>query len=249
MNNMNPFNGIQIIGYVPDRSAVLLRIERGAAFRLAEGCSPQFEPFFTGIGESLREAVIAFTSAPSTPSMDELRTRVPRQFKPYLKYTEEQMKAAWSQSQLASDRHYCGEGYARLYFTRAALVEMYRRPPHLRLVYSSILKMIDGHYGSGVTHLGEEPEYRIPDEQASPRLTPYEGLEESQMRKALNVLGIPRAQIKVSYGLLAATFHRDTLFRLCKRSWYAKPAIAYLLKRYDEMFGITQSPRKAPSPH
>jgi hypothetical protein len=57
------------------------------------------------------------------------------------------------------------------------------------------------------------------------------------MLKALKVLDIPRAQIKVSYGLLAATFHRDTFFRLCKRSRYAKPAIAYLLKRYDELFG------------
>lgn len=238
MAGVDPFYGIEVIGYAPDLSSVLLRIEKAAAFRLAEGCSPQFEPLFTRLGNLLRERMITLTQAEPPPSADEQRAKIPRQLKPYLKYTEEQMSDAWAKSRLRSDRHYCGVGYARMYFDRAALAEMYRRPPHLQLVYASILKCIDGASGNGVSRLRQpwEPVTEVVlDEPASTRLKPYRRFEEARMLKALAVLEIPIKQIRVSYGLLAATFHRSTFFRLGKRSRYAKPAIAFLLKRFDEL--------------
>jgi hypothetical protein len=235
MAGLNPFYGIDVIGYTPDRSAAFIRLQRAAAFRLAEGCSPEFEPFFKRIASSLREPMMTLISPPPPPSPDERRAQIPRELKPYMKYTEEQMAEAWAQSQVGSDRHYCSEGYARLYLNRAALVEMYGRPPHLRLVYANILKWIDGSSGLGCVEFSKAPQFPIPDERASLRVKPYTRFNEAVMMKALKALNIPRAQIKISYGLLAVTVHRDTVFRLCRRSRYAKRAIAYLLRLYDEL--------------
>lgn len=79
------------------------------------------------------------------------------------------------------------------------------------------------------------PEWPIADEEASLRFKPYNRCNEDHTRKALENTSMPPQLIRVSYGHLAATFYCDTFLRLGKRSRYAKPAIAYLLKKYDEL--------------
>lgn len=159
---------------------------------------------------------------------------IPKKDKPYLRYTDEQREAACEKSQIGSPYDYCRLDYARLYLTRDALLEMLRQPRHLKAVFANILASVDAHGRDHCGPVGLREHGLSHRDVPAGRAKPYDQYSDKQMRTALKVVRIRRTDVKFSYGRLAVSFHRDTLLQLYRQPPYVKPAIAYLLKLFDE---------------
>lgn len=229
----NPLVGFTLVGYTQRSMGVILKLDRYRLLHLAQACEEPYKSLFLGICGLLAPPPSAMPSRTEDASKG-AASQIPKKFRPYLKYTDEQIKAAWDKSELRSDRHYALSGHVRLYLTRAMLEEMYRQPHHLRILYADMLKRVDAASSESTSHLCHfSTPTPPPDCGTRSRFRPYERLNEQEMMRAVKRLDIPLAQAKPSYGYFAVTLRRDTLLLLTGRSPFIKPAMAYLLKLFD----------------
>jgi hypothetical protein len=159
--------------------------------------------------------------------------KISKKYKPYLKYHEDAMELAWENSELDNARHYATSDHVRLYLTRAALVEMYKQPAHLKYVYASILQSFDAGGSIRPRTYGRSVERPLPASK-NPRFRPYTEYAEDQMKAARRTFAIHKAGTQISYGYLSVSLSREAVFRFYKRIPDVRAAVAWLLRYYDE---------------
>jgi hypothetical protein len=166
--------------------------------------------------------------------------RLPKKSRPYLRYSDAQIEEAKAKAVVGSDYDYLGEGYVRLHLNRTALLEMYRRPRHLKIMYAYLLRRIDAYdgYGGRLFPIGRS---REPGEGAELiRSRPYERLSDGELKAGLKRIALSPGQVKFAYGFLAVSLRRSTLLHLY-RSRADEPGIAYLIKVFDERLASHRS--------
>lgn len=161
------------------------------------------------------------------------KRRPPKKDCPYLRYTVDQMQQACDDSELGSGNGYTRRDYARLYLSRDALVEMYKRPRCVKLVYTYILKPIDEHDGDSCGPVFPERDYQPIRPSAVSGSRPYERHTEAEMRRGLKELCLTPRKVATAYGCFAVSLIRDAVLRLY-RSGPGHPGVACLVRMFDE---------------
>ena len=159
--------------------------------------------------------------------------RPPKKDCPYLRYSAKEMETACAESAVGSCYDYVGPDYARLHLSRNALVEMYRRPRRVKLVYAFLLQRIDQHDSEGCSDLFPDLERERGPGGSASRLRPYEGHSETEMLEGLKRMSLPPGQVKFAFGYLTVSLKRMALLHLY-RSSSGQPGIAYLLSILDQ---------------
>jgi hypothetical protein len=175
-----------------------------------------------------------------------LKRKLPKKGCPYLRYTEEQMESARAKSSIGVSYDYATADHVRLHLSRAALLEMYRRPRHTKIVYARIMMAIDNCRSDSAASLFGARECLPSPDRDSSRAKPYDKYTESEMREGLRRIGLSPGQVKFSYGYLTISLNRTALLRLY-RGRSSEPGIAYLLMVCDDRDAVPH--RHAPIGH
>lgn len=156
--------------------------------------------------------------------------KLPKCDRPYLRYTVPQMLAACAASELGTCYDHSTTGHARLHLSRDALVEMYRKPRRLDLVYAYLLRKTDQHHYQHI--FPRSPRRRGPGSARS-TLKPYENHSDRELRNGLKLLNVAPSAMRFAFGYLSVRFKRAGLLHLY-RAGSGQVGIACLLPVYGE---------------